>query len=299
MPEGDFMPDNNVTKKERKATSQWGLVISRYRRNKLAIAGLVIFGTILVIIVSAPLFIDYDNGIRQNIPIRFQKPNSMHIFGTDAFGRDVLARIIYGGRISLFAGLCAVLVGLSVGLIWGGVAGYFTGSVDIIIMRLSDILQACPSVLLSMAICIALGEGTFALVFAIAANEIPRFTRLIRASILTLRNQEFVEAAKCCGTSNFRIIAKHILPNGIGPIIIAATFSIGGAILSIAGLGFLGIGISPPTPEWGTILSENRQYLRYYPYLGVIPGVMIGLTVICANFIGDGLRDALDPRMKR
>jgi peptide/nickel transport system permease protein len=245
------------------------------------------------------LFIDYEDVVRQNIPNRFSIPDSSHVFGTDALGRDLLARIIYGGRISLFSGILAVAVGLFIGLIAGGTAGYFGGWIDTVIMRLSDILQACPHLLLSMAVCIALGDGALTMVFAIAVAEIPRFTRLTRASILTLRNQEFVEAAKCFGTSNFRIIAKHILPNGIGPVIITSTFAIGSAILSIAALGFMGIGISPPTPEWGTILSENRQFIRHFPHLGIVPGVMIGLAVACANFIGDGLRDALDPKMKR
>ncbi|QQO08828.1 ABC transporter permease [Breznakiella homolactica] len=293
------MSDKSDAMGKKKDTSQWGLILARYKRNKLAIVGLVILSFIVIAIVSAPLYIDYEDVITQDIPNRFSTPSFSHIFGTDALGRDLLARIIYGGRISLFSGIVAVGVGLSIGLVAGGTAGYFGGVLDTIIMRLSDVLQACPNLLLSMAVCIALGDGTFTLAFAIAVTEIPRFTRLTRVSVLTLRSQEFVEAAKCCGTSNFRIIAKHILPNGIGPVIIAATFAIGGAILSIAALGFMGIGVSPPTPEWGTILSENRQFVRHFPHLGIIPGVMIGLTVACANFIGDGLRDALDPKMKR
>jgi peptide/nickel transport system permease protein len=279
--------------------TQLGLIVFRFKRNKLAIAGLVFLALLMIFILAAPFYAKYDDAIRQDIPHRFEPPNVNHFFGTDAYGRDLFSRIVYGGRISLFAGLATVVSACFVGLALGGVAGYFGGWIDTVIMRIIDILMSVPSLLLAMAICTALGEGTRNMILALVVTDIPRFTRIIRSSILTLRNQEFVEAAKCCGTSNFRIITKHILPNGMGPVIVSATLSLGSAILSIASLGFIGIGIAPPTPEWGTILSDNRSYLRYYPYLGFIPGIMIGLSVMCVNFVGDGLRDALDPRMKK
>jgi peptide/nickel transport system permease protein len=188
---------------------------------------------------------------------------------------------------------------LAFGITIGGIAGYFGGRLDTILMRIVDIFMAIPSLLLSLAVCTALGAGTFNMIFALMLTNIPTFARITRSTILTLRGQEFVEAAKCCGTSNFRIIVKHILPNGIGPVIVTATLGLGSAILNIAALGFLGIGVSAPTPEWGTILADNRSYIRYYPYLGIIPGVAIALAVMCVNFVGDGLRDALDPRMKK
>jgi peptide/nickel transport system permease protein len=254
---------------------------------------------IAILVLAAPLYISYDAAIKQDIPNKFQPPSARHILGTDLFGRDLLSRIVYGGRISLFAGLGVVLLSLLFGFFFGGIAGYFGGRVDQLIMRFTDILMAVPSIFLALAIVTALGEGTLNLIIALMVANVPRNARIVRSSILTLRNQEFIEAAKCCGTSNFRIIVKHILPNGVGPVIVTATLTLGAAILNIASLGFLGIGISPPTPEWGTLLADNRYYIRYYPYLGIIPGLVIGLSVMCVNMIGDGLRDALDPKMKK
>ena len=218
--------------------------------------------------------------------------------GTDQFGRDLFARIIYGGRISLLAGLVVVVIALALGVTLGGIAGYFGGRVDNIIMRICDIFMAVPRMLLSMAVVAALGQGTFKMLIALSIAAFPGYARTVRASIMTLRNQEYVEAAKCCGTSPARIIFKHVVPNGLGPVIVSATLGLGGTILAIASLGFLGIGVASPTPEWGTILSENRTNIRYYPYLGLVPGMFIAISVMCLNFIGDGLRDALDPRTK-
>jgi len=229
---------------------------------------------------------------------RFQSPNAEHWFGTDQYGRDLFARVMYGGKISLSAGLVVVAIALALGVVVGGAAGFFGGRVDTILMRLCDIFLAVPRLLLAMAIVSALGQGTEKMLIALSISTFPGFARIVRASILTLRNQEYVEAAKCCGTSSSRIIFKHIIPNGMGPVIVSATLALGGTILGIAALGFLGIGVVPPTPEWGTILSENRTNIRYYPYLGLIPGMFIAISVMCLNFVGDGLRDALDPRTK-
>lgn len=195
-------------------------------------------------------------------------------------------------------GLAVILLASVSGIILGGIAGYFGGVIDQIIMRIVDMFMAIPAMLLSMAVVAALGTGSEKMLIALAIAQTPRFTRVVRSSIMTLRNQEFVEAAKCCGTSWFRIIFKHILPNGMGPVIVSATLTLGQVIINIASLGFLGIGVSSPTPEWGTILSENKVHIRYHPYLGIIPGLCIALSVMAVNFIGDGLRDALDPRMK-
>jgi len=284
---------------DRGAQSQFGSIIFRFKKNKLAVFGFFFLAALALIVLTAPLYLDYSKAIRQNISQQFQSPSWKHPFGTDVFGRDLLARVIYGGRISLFAGLGVVLCDLSFGMLLGGVAGYFGGRVDQIIMRFTDIFMAVPSILLALAVVTALGEGTFNLIIALMIATVPRTSRIVRSSILTLRNQEFIEAAKCYGTSNARIIIKHILPNSIGPVVVTATLSLGSAILNIAALGFLGVGISPPTPEWGTILADNRQNILYYPYLGIIPGLAIGLSVMCVNFIGDGLRDALDPKMKK
>jgi peptide/nickel transport system permease protein len=279
--------------------SQLGLIIFRFKKNKLAIVGLVILGILIAIVIAAPLFADYEDAIHQDMVNRFQLPGKEHIFGTDAYGRDLFARVVYGGRISLFTGLSVVVLALTIGVAVGGMAGYFGGWVDTVIMRIVDIFMAVPPLLLSLAVCTALGEGARNMAIALMIADIPRCARITRSSILTLRDQEFVEAARCCGTSTVRILVKHILPNGIGPVIITATLTLGFAILNIASLGFLGVGIAPPTPEWGTILADNKAHIRYYPYLGLIPGLAIGISVMCVNFVGDGLRDALDPKTKK
>jgi peptide/nickel transport system permease protein len=285
--------------KTRGNKSQAALVWFRFRKNKLAMFGLVMIILLLILCLGASFFVPYENIYKQSMADRFITPGTAgHIFGTDQFGRDLFARIMYGGRISLSAGMITVGVALVVGLFLGGTAGYFGGRVDILLMRICDIFQAIPRMLLAMAVVAALGQGTIKMLIALSVAAFPSYARTIRSSILTLRGQEYIEAAKCCGTSSARIIIKHIIPNGLGPVIVTATFGLGGTILSIASLGFLGIGVASPTPEWGTILSENRMNIRYYPHLGLIPGVFIMISVICLNFIGDGLRDALDPRTK-
>ena len=278
--------------------SVWGMVWFRFRKNKLAMAGLFLLLLMMLAILAAPLYVPYEQVVKQNIVDKFTPPCAEYWFGTDQFGRDLFARIVYGGRISLFMGLAVVAISFVAGCALGGAAGYFGGKVDSVIMRIVDMFMAIPAMLLSMAVVAALGTGVDKLLVALSISQIPRFTRVVRSSIMTLRNQEFVEAAKCCGTSSARIILKHILPNGMGPVIVSATLTPGQVILSIASLGFLGIGVSSPTPEWGTILSENKVHIRYYPYLGLIPGICIALAVMAVNFIGDGLRDALDPRTK-
>ena len=278
--------------------SVWGMVWFRFRKNKLAMAGLFLLLLMMLAILAAPLYVPYEQVVKQNIVGKFTPPCAEYWFGTDQFGRDLFARIVYGGRISLFMGLAVVAISFVAGCALGGAAGYFGGKVDSVIMRIVDMFMAIPAMLLSMAVVAALGTGVDKLLVALSISQIPRFTRVVRSSIMTLRNQEFVEAAKCCGTSSARISLKHILPNGMGPVIVSATLTLGQVILSIASLGFLGIGVSSPTPEWGTILSENKVHIRYYPYLGLIPGICIALAVMAVNFIGDGLRDALDPRTK-
>ena len=278
--------------------SVWGMVWFRFRKNKLAMAGLFLLLLMMLAILAAPLYVPYEQVVKQNIVDKFTPPCAEYWFGTDQFGRDLFARIVYGGRISLFMGLAVVAISFVAGCALGGAAGYFGGKVGSVIMLIVDMFMAIPAMLLSMAVVAALGTGVDKLLVALSISQIPRFTRVVRSSIMTLRNQEFVEAAKCCGTSSARIILKHILPNGMGPVIVSATLTLGQVILSIASLGFLGIGVSSPTPEWGTILSENKVHIRYYPYLGLIPGICIALAVMAVNFIGDGLRDALDPRTK-
>lgn len=274
------------------------MIAFRFSKNKLAMFGLAVIVLLIILCITAPLYINYEDVYKQSMANRFITPGTDYIFGTDQFGRDLFARIIYGGRISLLAGLVVVAFALVLGVTLGGIAGYFGGKVDNVIMRICDIFMAVPRMLLSMAVVAALGQGTFKMLIALSIAAFPGYARTVRASIMTLRNQEYVEAAKCCGTSPARIIFKHVVPNGLGPVIVSATLGLGGTILAIASLGFLGIGVASPTPEWGTILSENRTNIRYYPYLGLIPGMFIAISVMCLNFVGDGLRDALDPRTK-
>lgn len=290
----------NNRKGRNESRSQLELIVFRFKKNKLAVLGLFVLAGLIALVLCAPLYADYEKAIKQDIPNAFQGPFAPgHILGTDAYGRDLFTRMAFGGRISLLAGLSVVILALTAGVAVGGVAGYFGGWVDTVVMRVVDIFMAVPALLLSLAICTALGEGARNMVIALVVADIPRISRIARSSILTLRGQEFIEAAKCCGTSTFRIIVKHILPNGIGPVVVTATLTLGSAILNIASLGFLGVGINAPTPEWGTILSDNKAHIRYYPYLGMIPGIAIAISVMCVNFVGDGLRDALDPKMKK
>ncbi len=275
------------------------LIWKRYRRNKLAMLGMVVLLALLAAVFSAPLYLDYQEAITQHIVDAFAKPGSDgHIFGTDQLGRDLLARIIYGGRITLGAGLATVALSFVGGVALGGIAGYFGGKVDNIVMRLCDMLMAIPGTMLAMALVAALGAGLDKLLISLAIVQIPSSARTVRAAIMNLRNSEFIEAARCYGTGSGRIIAKHLLPNILGPLIVTTFMHLGSIILCIAAMGFLGIGVQAPTPEWGSIISENQSNIRYYPYLGLIPGLFIMISVLSLNFIGDGLRDALDPKMK-
>ena len=278
--------------------SAWGLILFRFQKNKLAMLGVVILAAMALVILLAPLYVSYDRVSALDVLNKFVTPCKEFPFGTDELGRDLFARVIYGGRISLFGGIATIVIAFSIGCIIGGAAGYFGGKVDTVLMRMIDMLMAIPSALLAMAIITALGNGIWKLIIALAISEIPRFARVVRASILTLRNQEYVEAAKCYGSSSLQIIMRHILPNGIGPIIVSATLMLGQTIISISSMGFLGLGVESPTPEWGTIISENKINIRYYPHLGLIPGACIMLAVMAVNLFGDGLRDAFDPRTK-
>ena len=225
-------------------------------------------------------------------------PCKEHWFGTDSYGRDVFARIIHGSRLSLSLSIFAMLAAVAIGSIIGAIAGYYGGRVDDVLMRLMDILLAIPPMLMSISIVAALGHSMVNLMIALSLAYIPVFARVIRSSILTVKGQEFIEAAKACGTSNARIILRHIIPNAIGPIIVQATLAMGSTILIISSLSFMGMGIQPPQPEWGTMLYEGRDLIRTSPYLVIFPGIAIALAVLSLNLLGDGLRDALDPRMK-
>lgn len=278
--------------------SQWGDVVRRLLRNRLAMVGLVICVLIIFSAIFANVLTPYDYSL-QDFDIRLQLPSAAHPLGTDNFGRDLLARLLYGGRISLLVALLAVCISMVTGALLGAVAGYFGGTCELIIMRVMDVLMAIPSLLMAVAISSALGSGIFNTALACAVSGIPSSTRILRATILSIREQEFVEAAKATGSSNARIIFVHILPNTLAPLIVDATLRIGGTIMAISGLSFVGLGVQPPTPEWGSILATSREYIRDFYPLVVFPGIMIMLTLFGFNLLGDGIRDALDPKLKQ
>ena len=282
-----------------KKRSQIRSIWFRYRKNRLALLGLVILGFMLFMAATADIFFDYEaHAVAQNIRIRFTPPCGEHFLGTDEYGRDVLARIVYGARISLFVGIATVLFSLSVGSVIGACAAYYGGRTDNILMRFMDVVLAIPGTLLAISIVAALGSGIGNLLVAMSISQVPRMARVVRSSILTIKGQDYIEAAKAFGTKDRRIIFKQILPNAIGPIIVQATLTVARTILMVSSLSFVGLGISSPTPEWGCMLSEAKSQLRYNAYLAISPGVAIVMTVMSFTLIGDGLRDALDPRMK-
>lgn len=282
-----------------KKRSQLTAIWFRYKKNKLAMTGLVLILLMILIALFAGVISDYEkDAVTQNMKDRLMTPNYEHIFGTDQYGRDMFARIIYGARISLFVGIVTISFSLTGGSVIGATAGYYGGRIDNILMRIMDVFLAIPSILLAISVVAALGPGLFNLLIAMSIAQIPRFARIVRSAILSIKGQEFIEAAKACGTKDSRIIAKHIIPNAIGPIVVQATLTMASTILTIASLSFVGLGIQPPTPEWGSMLSDGKSQMRYYPHLVVMPGIAIMLAVLSLNLIGDGLRDALDPRLK-
>lgn len=264
-----------------------------FKKNKMAVMGLVIIVAMIVIAVFAPLIatqVPYE----QNLANRFQSPSSQHFFGTDNFGRDIFSNVVYGARISLFIGFLATILSVILGTIIGAVAGFFGGGVDNVLMRLVDIILSIPSLILAIAISTVLGTGIRNLILAVSLSGITNYARIVRASVLSVKEQEYVEAAKIGGASNFRLIFRHILPNCLGPIIVQATLGVGTSILQAASLSFIGLGVQPPTPEWGGMLSQGRSYIQDYPHMTIFPGLAIALTIFSLNLFGDGLRDALD-----
>lgn len=290
---------NNVKNwKKEKGRSQLGAIWFRYKKNKLALIGLILMTIILIVVLTANLYIPEERISKMDISNMYAPISSSHLLGTDQYGRDVLARVIYGGRISLKVGIFVVLGAMTIGGLLGACAGYFGGVVENIIMRVMDIFLAIPSMILSITVVAALGTSTTNLIIALIIARTPQFARIVRSAVLPLKNQEYIEAALACGTSHWRIITRHIIPNVIGPVIVQATLQMGGAIINIAGLSFIGLGVQPPTPEWGSMLSEAREVIRVYPYLVFPPGLAIMVSVFSFNRIGDGLRDALDPKLK-
>lgn len=268
------------------------------RRNPLAITAMVILAIQVFIAIFAPLIAPYDP-LQQNFQVALQPPSLAHPFGTDDVGRDILSRIIYGTRISLRVGLIAVTISSVLGVLLGLAAGYYGGWVDNTIMRVMDVLLAFPGLLLALAIIAVLGPGLFNVMIAVGLGSVPVYTRLTRASTLSVRERDYVLAARALGFRNRRIMLRYILPNVIPPVIALATLGVAGAILTAAGLSFIGLGAQPPTPEWGAMLTQGRQYLQKAWWFTVFPGLAIMITVLAINILGDALRDALDPKLRR
>lgn len=268
-----------------------------FYKNKMAVMGFIIILAMVIIAVFAPL-IATQAPEAQDLAMRFQSPSAEHFFGTDNFGRDIFSNVVYGARISLFIGLVATIISVIIGTIIGAVAGFFGGSVDNVLMRLVDIILSIPSLILAIAISAVLGTGIRNLILAVSLSSITNYARIVRASVLSVKEQEYVEAAKIGGASNFRLIFRHILPNCTGPIIVQATLGVGTAILQAASLSFIGLGVQPPTPEWGGMLSQGRSYIRDYPHMTIFPGLAIALTIFSLNLFGDGLSDTLDVKQR-
>ena len=260
-------------------------------------AGVVIFGFVLVCVLLGPFVTPW--GVNQmDLLHMFSGPSATHLFGTDAIGRDLLTRILYGGRYSLALGITAAVLACVTGAVIGSVAGYFGGATESVIMRFVDIWSSIPSLLLCILVSTAFGPGFFNTVIALSIGEVPIFIRLIRGQILSQRSAEYLEAAESINCSRASIMFRHLLPNVISPLIVQLTMDVGQMIVLAASLSFIGLGVQPPTPEWGALLADGRSHILNYPYLIMFPGVVIAITVLAMNLIGDALRDALDPRLR-
>jgi len=288
---------------ERMKKFKWAFTADRFRdrfgdfiKNRLALIGLLIVTLVLLVALFAPV-IQIHDPLQQNISNRLRPPHLDHFFGTDHFGRDVWARVVHGARVALLVGIIAVGIGILFGTPIGAVAGFYRGRIDEILMRFMDAFLAFPPILLALAVVAMLGSSLTNTMIAIGVVYIPRFARVTRGSVLAEREKEYVEASKMVGESNFSILFRQILPNTLSPLIVQATVFIAYAILTEAALSFLGLGIQPPNPSWGSMLNEARMFIESDPYLAIIPGLSISFTVLGFNLLGDGLRDILDPRL--
>ena len=286
----------SVENREKKE-SQFTQVMRRLKKNKMAMAGLYIIIFFILIAILSPWITPYDY-TAMDMSNMNAGPSWKHLLGCDDLGRDILSRLMYGSRASLSLGLIATVVSTVIGVFLGSIVGYYGGKVDNIIMRFLDIFQAIPGMLLAIAISAALGTGFFNTILALSIGDIPMKVRLLRGSIMTVRDQEYIEAAEKINCSKFRTIMVHILPNSISPVIVSVTMGIGNTILAAAGLSYIGLGIQPPTPEWGAMLTAGKSVITRYPHICIFPGICIMIIVLAFNMLGDGLRDAMDPKLK-
>lgn len=303
--ENKTLPANQTTEHAYQERSLMQETWRRLKKNKLAMAGMY-FLILLVILSIVTIVIDIvtdksiynDYVIAQDLLNRLQGPSVNHWFGMDEFGRDILLRILWGTRYSLFMGVLAIGVAMIIGGTLGAIAGFYGKHVDNTIMRFMDVLLAMPPMLLALTVVAALGTNLINVVIAVAISYIPTYARVLRASVLTVKEKEYIEAARAVGASNAQIICKFVIPNSLAPIIVQGTLGVAGAILTVASLSFVGLGVQPPLPEWGLMLSNARTYMREAWHITVIPGIAIMLTILSLNLMGDGLRDALDPKLK-
>ena len=273
-------------------------IMKQMKKNKMAMLGLIIFLIELILLVLAPVIIPYDYTAMDIMAIQ-QGPSAQHWFGTDELGRDIFSRILYGGRYSVTMGLISVAISTTVGMSIGAIAGYFGGQVDNVIMRVLDVIQSLPAMLLTIVISAALGSGYFNTILALSVNGLPASARMLRAQMMKVRDSEYIEAAVSINCSRFRIITSHLIPNSLSANIVQATMAVANMIVMAASLSFIGLGVQPPSPEWGAMLSGGRGYLRDALHLTLFPGLAIVITILALNLLGDGLRDALDPRLKQ
>lgn len=283
---------------EVKKRSKLKTFFKRLAKNKLAVVGLVIIVLLILIALLAPVIAPYGYA-EQDLKNTFAGSSSEHLLGTDNLGRDVLSRLIYGSRQSLQIGILSVALGAALGTVFGIFAGYYGGLVDNILMRILDIYQSIPGLILSIVLAVTLGPGLNNAIIALGIGTMPMYARIIRASLLQVRNMEYIEAARAINANDFRIVLKYALPNAISPLIVQITMSIGLSILAAAMLSFIGLGAQPPIAEWGAMLTEGKSFIREHGYLITYPGIAIVISVLAFNLFGDGLRDALDPRLKR
>ena len=282
-----------LTSKRSRGHEIWSL----FKRNKPAMVGLVLFIFIVLVAVFADVIVD-NRMCYEFTGAPLEAPSAQHPFGTDNLGRDLFARIVHGSRYSLVIGISATVLSLAIGAFIGAACGYFGGWLDNVVMRLFDGIASMPGMLLIRVLVMALGVGVQNLIYALLISGVPGYARFVRSTILNLTDMEYVQCAKSYGTSSFKIILRHVLPNALGPIIIMLAGSVSGTILGAASYSFMGFGVQQPTPEWGAIISASRQFMRLSPTYAIIPGMAIVITAMSINLVGDGLRDALDPRLK-
>lgn len=288
----------NSSEMVRPSVTYWQDAWRRLKENKLAMIGLFLVMFIALVAIFGPMLSKYDY-FSQNFEVANQNPSSVHWFGTDGFGRDIFIRILYGARISLTVGFAASILNITIGVLYGGIAGYFGGKVDNIMMRIVDVLYSIPMMIYVILLMLVLGAGLKSIIIALAISYWTSMARIVRSQILSLKEQEFVLAAKTIGASSFRILLRHLIPNSMGPIIVTLTLSIPSAIFTEAFLSFIGLGVSAPMASWGTLASDALEGFQIYPYQLFFPALAICLTIFAFQLFGDGLRDALDPKMRK